>query len=133
MVSFNLTISAVEPHYLSQCLHPAYDLGRVFFHPELPDHQIHLQWIPSHIDQEVNEIADSLVKAGAREFPQPSAPLTFLKIFSRTKHQNKTASITTPQSTIGINVLVLEALWLTVLQDKIKLFLPSFEVTIPNQ
>ncbi|GFU31109.1 putative RNA-directed DNA polymerase from transposon X-element [Trichonephila clavipes] len=36
MVSFNLTIGAVEPHYLSQFLDPADDLDRVFFHPELP-------------------------------------------------------------------------------------------------
>ncbi|GFV76279.1 hypothetical protein TNCV_4673681 [Trichonephila clavipes] len=27
MVSFNLTIGAVEPHYLAQCLDPADDLG----------------------------------------------------------------------------------------------------------
>ncbi|GFT42346.1 RNase H domain-containing protein [Trichonephila clavipes] len=67
------------------------------------------------------EIADTLAMAGACEVPEPSAPLTFLEIFSRTKHQNKTAWIT-PPSTIGISVLVLEALWLTVLQDKIKLF-----------
>ncbi|GFW12582.1 RNase H domain-containing protein [Trichonephila clavipes] len=80
-------------------------------------HQIHLQKIPSHIDLEGNEIEDTLTKAGARELPEPSAPLTFLEILSRTKHQNKT-----PQSTIAINVLVLEALWLTVLQDRIKLF-----------
>ncbi|GFX17067.1 RNase H domain-containing protein [Trichonephila clavipes] len=84
-------------------------------------HQIHLQWIPSHIDLEGNEIADTLAKAGACEVPETSAPLTFLEIFSRTKHQNKTAWIT-PQSIIGINVLVLESLWLTVLQDRIKLF-----------
>ncbi|GFT88712.1 RNase H domain-containing protein [Trichonephila clavipes] len=75
-------------------------------------HQMHLQWIPSHIDLEGNEIADTLDKAGACEVPEPSAPLTCLEIFSRTKHQNKTAWIT-PQRTIGINVLVLEALWLT--------------------
>ncbi|GFV98637.1 uncharacterized protein TNCV_1453231 [Trichonephila clavipes] len=36
MVSFNLTIGAVEPHHLSQCLDPAEDLDGVFFHPELP-------------------------------------------------------------------------------------------------
>ncbi|GFU15881.1 RNase H domain-containing protein [Trichonephila clavipes] len=60
-------------------------------------HQIHLQWIPSHIDREGNEIADTLAKAGARELPEPSAPLTFLEIFSRTKHQNKTAWITPPE------------------------------------
>ncbi|GFU32933.1 RNase H domain-containing protein [Trichonephila clavipes] len=59
-------------------------------------HQIHLQWIPSHTDLEGNEIADTLAKARACEVPQPSAPLTFLEIFSRTKHQNKTAWITAP-------------------------------------
>ncbi|GFW34441.1 RNase H domain-containing protein [Trichonephila clavipes] len=57
-------------------------------------HQIQLQWIPSHIDLEGNEISDALAKAGAREVPEPSAPLTFLEIFSRTKYQNKTAWIT---------------------------------------
>ncbi|GFX91463.1 integrase catalytic domain-containing protein [Trichonephila clavipes] len=93
-----------------------------------------LTWIPSHIDLEGNEIADTLAKAGARKLPEPSAPLTFLEIFSRTKHQNKTAWITLhPQSTIGINVLVLEALWLRVLQDRIKLFFSAFEVAISNQ
>ncbi|GFU50993.1 RNase H domain-containing protein [Trichonephila clavipes] len=43
---------------------------------------------------EGNEIADTLAKAGACEVPEPSAPLNFLEIFSRTKHQNKTAWIT---------------------------------------
>ncbi|GFX06106.1 RNase H domain-containing protein [Trichonephila clavipes] len=76
-------------------------------------HQIHLQWIPSQGDLEANEIADTLGKAGACEVPEPSGPLNFLEIFSRTKHQNKTAWIV-PQSAIGISVLVLEALWLTV-------------------
>ncbi|GFY25435.1 RNase H domain-containing protein [Trichonephila clavipes] len=51
-------------------------------------------WIPSHIDLERNEVADTLAKAGACEVPEPSAPLAFLEIFSRTKHQNKTAWIT---------------------------------------
>ncbi|GFW08191.1 RNase H domain-containing protein [Trichonephila clavipes] len=166
MVSFNLTIGAMEPHHLSQCLDPADDLDGVFFHPELPvytdgsrddyyrsgsgiyiksqdhilriqrrnpngcwvfrceliaidealgslaslpngkelwilsdgrsetqhlfnwqsvrnnvgvsiltklkristSHQIHLQWIPSHIDLEGNVIADTLAKAGACEY-----------------------------------------------------------------
>ncbi|GFV84020.1 RNase H domain-containing protein [Trichonephila clavipes] len=83
-------------------------------------HQIHLQWIPSHIDLEGNEIADTLTKTGACEVPEPSPPLTFLEIFSRTKHQNKTAWITPSptQSSIGISVLVLEALWLTVLKTR---------------
>ncbi|GFV55755.1 RNase H domain-containing protein [Trichonephila clavipes] len=56
---------------------------------------------PSHIDLEGNEIADTLAKAGACEVPEPSAPLTFLEIFSRTKHQNRTTWITLPQSTIA--------------------------------
>ncbi|GFX21158.1 uncharacterized protein TNCV_4367371 [Trichonephila clavipes] len=116
MVSFNLTVGAVEPHHLSQCLDPADDLDGVFFHPELPGHvdkktdhpayikQLALerigdipidavQWIPFPVDLEGNEIADTLAKAGACEVPEPSAPLTFLEIFSRTKYQNKTAWI----------------------------------------
>ncbi|GFU39181.1 hypothetical protein TNCV_1902771 [Trichonephila clavipes] len=63
-------------------------------------------------DLEGNEIVCTLAKAGTSEVPEPSAPLTFLEIFSRTKHHNKTAWIA-PQSTIDISVLVLEALWLT--------------------
>ncbi|GFT85004.1 RNase H domain-containing protein [Trichonephila clavipes] len=223
MVSFNLTIGAVEPHYQSQCLDPADDLDRVFFHSELlvhvnkqtdlpaylkqlalerigdilidaiqrrnPDscsvfrseliaidealgslaflpngkeiwilsdsrsviqhlsnwqsvrdnvgvsiltklkrlstsHQIHLQWIPSYMDLEGNEIADTLAKAGTRELPKPSAPLTFWRFSLELNTRIKPLGLPPPlsQSTIGINVLVLEALWLTVLQDRIKLF-----------
>ncbi|GFW72803.1 RNase H domain-containing protein [Trichonephila clavipes] len=43
-------------------------------------HQIHLQWIPSHVDLEGNEIADTLVKASAYEVPEPSAPSPFWRI-----------------------------------------------------
>ncbi|GFU48605.1 uncharacterized protein TNCV_1439741 [Trichonephila clavipes] len=50
-------------------------------------------WVPSHINLEGNDIADTLAKAGACEVPEPSAPLTFLDIFSRTRLQNKTAWI----------------------------------------
>ncbi|GFT64212.1 uncharacterized protein TNCV_2200921 [Trichonephila clavipes] len=96
-------------------------------------HQIHLQWIMSHIDLEGNEIANTLTKAGVCEVPEPSAPLAFLEIFSRTKHQNKTAWFTFPQSTIGVSVLVLEALWLAVLQDRNKIFYPAFDVAILKQ
>ncbi|GFT67732.1 RNase H domain-containing protein [Trichonephila clavipes] len=61
-------------------------------------HQIHLQWIPSHVDLEGNEIADTFSKAGACEIPEPSEPSsTFLEIYSRTKHQNKTAWIVPPE------------------------------------
>ncbi|GFW17920.1 RNase H domain-containing protein [Trichonephila clavipes] len=59
-------------------------------------HQIRLQWMPSHIDLEGYEIADTLAKAGTCEVSEPSAPLTFLEISSRTKHQNKMAWITPP-------------------------------------
>ncbi|GFX59622.1 RNase H domain-containing protein [Trichonephila clavipes] len=44
-------------------------------------------------DLEGNEIADTLAKAGACKAPEPLAPLTFLEIFSKIKHQNKTAWI----------------------------------------
>ncbi|GFX36822.1 RNase H domain-containing protein [Trichonephila clavipes] len=66
---------------------------------QIKAHKIHhgkrleLQWIPAHIDLEGNEIAYTLAKAGVCEVPEPSAPFTFLEIFSRTKHQNKTAWI----------------------------------------
>ncbi|GFU98922.1 RNase H domain-containing protein [Trichonephila clavipes] len=57
-------------------------------------HQNHLHWIPSNVDLEGNEIVDTF----ACEVPEPSAPLTFLEIFSRTKHQNKTAWIIPPRA-----------------------------------
>ncbi|GFW76325.1 RNase H domain-containing protein [Trichonephila clavipes] len=200
MVYFTLTIGAVEPHLLSQCLDPGDDLDGVFFHRELPVHvnkqidlpaflkqlaleiigditidaiQVYMDgsrddyyrsgsgiyiksqdqilriqrrnpdgcsvfrseliaineslgsltslpngkeiWILSdsrsaiqhlsnwqslilsHIDLEENEIADILTKVGACEVPEPSAPLTFLVIFSRTKLQNKIASFNPPE------------------------------------
>ncbi|GFX55547.1 RNase H domain-containing protein [Trichonephila clavipes] len=52
-------------------------------------HQIHLQWIPSHIDLEGNIRLRTLRPRLELERYQ-----TFLEIFSRTKHQNKTAWIT---------------------------------------
>ncbi|GFX60105.1 RNase H domain-containing protein [Trichonephila clavipes] len=52
-------------------------------------HQIHLQWIPSQVDLDGNEIAGTWAKAGACEVPEPSTLLTFLEIFSKTQHQNK--------------------------------------------
>ncbi|GFW25301.1 RNase H domain-containing protein [Trichonephila clavipes] len=55
--------------------------------------EINLQWITSHVDLERNEIVDTLAKAGACEAPEPSAPVTLLEIFSKIKHQNKTAWI----------------------------------------
>ncbi|GFY23740.1 RNase H domain-containing protein [Trichonephila clavipes] len=51
MVSFNLTIGAVEPHHLSQCLDPADDLDGVFFQPELPVHLNKQADIPAYLKQ----------------------------------------------------------------------------------
>ncbi|GFY22622.1 uncharacterized protein TNCV_2178831 [Trichonephila clavipes] len=51
MVSFNLTIGAVEPHHLSQCLDPADDLDGVFFHPELPVHVNKQADLPVYLKQ----------------------------------------------------------------------------------
>ncbi|GFW83449.1 RNase H domain-containing protein [Trichonephila clavipes] len=39
-------------------------------------HQIHFQWIPSHVNIDGNEIADSLARAVAGEITTPAAPLT---------------------------------------------------------
>ncbi|GFV88316.1 uncharacterized protein TNCV_927291 [Trichonephila clavipes] len=50
MVSFNLTIGAVEPHHLSQCLDPADDLDGVF-HPELPVHVNKQADLPAYLKQ----------------------------------------------------------------------------------
>ncbi|GFT16338.1 hypothetical protein TNCV_2488891 [Trichonephila clavipes] len=50
----------------------------------------------SHRSKGKCEIADTLAKADACEVSEPSPPLTFLEIFSRTKHQNKTAAWITP-------------------------------------
>ncbi|GFT81120.1 hypothetical protein TNCV_955081 [Trichonephila clavipes] len=86
------------------------------------------QMSPSSLDHgsklrnlEGNEIADTLAKAGACEVPEPSAPLTFLEFSLELNTRIRPLGLP-PHSTIGINVLVLEALWLTVLQDRIKLF-----------
>ncbi|GFV11900.1 uncharacterized protein TNCV_1217751 [Trichonephila clavipes] len=51
MISFNLTIGAVEPHHLSLCLHPADDPGGVFFHPELPVHVNKQTDLPAYLKQ----------------------------------------------------------------------------------
>ncbi|GFT69432.1 RNase H domain-containing protein [Trichonephila clavipes] len=82
---------------------------------------IHLQWIPPPRDLEENQIVGTLAKADTCDVPETSASLTFLEIFSRTKHLNTTAWIALPQRTIGISVLVLEALWVAVLKNKISM------------
>ncbi|GBN12974.1 hypothetical protein AVEN_217680-1, partial [Araneus ventricosus] len=43
-----------------------------------------------------NEIADALAKAGADDASVPSAPLTYLELFSRAKSRNKTIWLIPP-------------------------------------
>ncbi|GFX14773.1 RNase H domain-containing protein [Trichonephila clavipes] len=52
-------------------------------------HQIHFQWIPSHVNIAGNEIADSLARAGAGETTTPATPFTYLELFSKYKAKNK--------------------------------------------
>ncbi|GBN06690.1 hypothetical protein AVEN_76861-1 [Araneus ventricosus] len=59
-------------------------------------YRIHLQWIPSHVNIQGNEIAYALAKAGAADASVPSAPLTYLELFSRAKSRNKTIWLIPP-------------------------------------
>ncbi|GBO13470.1 hypothetical protein AVEN_156865-1 [Araneus ventricosus] len=59
-------------------------------------YRIHLQWIPSHVNIQGNEIADALAKAGADDASVPSAHLTYLELFSRAKSRNKTIWLIPP-------------------------------------
>ncbi|GBL75011.1 hypothetical protein AVEN_219881-1 [Araneus ventricosus] len=52
-------------------------------------YRIHLQWIPSHVDIQSNEIQDALANAGADDASVPSAPLTYLQLFSGAKSRKK--------------------------------------------
>ncbi|GBN98209.1 hypothetical protein AVEN_237076-1 [Araneus ventricosus] len=60
-------------------------------------YRIHLQWIPSHVNIQGNEIADAHAKAGADDASVPSAPLIYLELFSRAKSSNKTVWLTLPE------------------------------------
>ncbi|GBO44398.1 hypothetical protein AVEN_47926-1 [Araneus ventricosus] len=60
-------------------------------------YRIHLQWISSHANIQGNEIADALAKAGAADASVPSAPLTYLELFSRAKSRNKTIWLIPPE------------------------------------
>ncbi|GBM14069.1 hypothetical protein AVEN_209958-1 [Araneus ventricosus] len=59
-------------------------------------YRIHLQWIPSHVNIRGKEIADALAEAGADDASVPSAPLTYLELFSRAKSRNKTIWLIPP-------------------------------------
>ncbi|GFX18560.1 RNase H domain-containing protein [Trichonephila clavipes] len=52
-------------------------------------HQIHFQWILSHVNIAENEIAEILARADAGETTTPSDPLTYLELFSKYKAKNK--------------------------------------------
>ncbi|GBM39240.1 hypothetical protein AVEN_62114-1 [Araneus ventricosus] len=41
-------------------------------------YRIHLQWIPSHVNIQGNELADALAKPSAADASVPSAPLTYM-------------------------------------------------------
>ncbi|GBM14075.1 hypothetical protein AVEN_209963-1 [Araneus ventricosus] len=45
-------------------------------------YRIRLQWIPSHVNIQGNEIADALAKAGVDDASVLSAPLTYSQLFS---------------------------------------------------
>ncbi|GFV35362.1 RNase H domain-containing protein [Trichonephila clavipes] len=85
-------------------------------------HQIHLQWIPSHIDLEGNEISDTFwPRLALARYQSRQHPSTFWRFSLELNPRIKPLGLP-PQSTIDISALVLEALWLTVLQDRIKIF-----------
>ncbi|GBN79506.1 hypothetical protein AVEN_33265-1 [Araneus ventricosus] len=60
-------------------------------------YRIHLQWFPSHVYIQGKEIADALAKAGADDASVPSAPLTYLELFSIAKSRNKTIWLIPPE------------------------------------
>ncbi|GBO09140.1 hypothetical protein AVEN_247798-1 [Araneus ventricosus] len=68
----------------------------VFKVPHVPpfslsvSYRIHLQWIPSHVNIQGNEIADALAKAVADDAS------TYLELFSRAKSRNKTIWLIPP-------------------------------------
>ncbi|GBM86216.1 hypothetical protein AVEN_197618-1 [Araneus ventricosus] len=59
-------------------------------------YRIHMQWISSPVNIQGNEIADALAKAGADDASVPSAPLTYLEMFSRAESRNKTIWLIPP-------------------------------------
>lgn len=52
------------------------------------DHEVHLQWIPSHVDIYGNEIADDLAKQGSVETLSSVASLTFDELYSIRKNKD---------------------------------------------
>ncbi|GFV14401.1 RNase H domain-containing protein [Trichonephila clavipes] len=54
--------------------------------------EIHLQWVPSHVNIAGNEIADALAKDGAAQPTMNSAPLTYSELHS-TYIKNKQSTV----------------------------------------
>ncbi|GFX63529.1 hypothetical protein TNCV_105361 [Trichonephila clavipes] len=70
----------------------------------------------------------ALERYQSRQHPSP-----FWRFSLKLNTRIRPLGLPSPQSTIGISVLVLEALCVPVLQDRIKLFRPAFEVAISKQ
>ncbi|GBL64306.1 hypothetical protein AVEN_135401-1, partial [Araneus ventricosus] len=59
-------------------------------------YDVHLQWIPLHVDIHGNELADNLVKECSSHPIPSSSEITFLEQFSREKAQNKAEWLVPP-------------------------------------
>ncbi|GBO39971.1 hypothetical protein AVEN_268816-1 [Araneus ventricosus] len=59
-------------------------------------HDVHFQWIPSHVDIHGNIKADNLAKEGSSHLIPSSSEITFLELYSRKKAQNKTEWLVPP-------------------------------------
>ncbi|GBO34130.1 hypothetical protein AVEN_6386-1 [Araneus ventricosus] len=95
-----LTDSRGSIQHLANC-HRVRDNTGMNIHNKLKSlsvsYRIHLQWIPSHVNIQGNEIADALAKAGVDDASVPSAPLTYLELFSRAKSRNETIWLIPPE------------------------------------
>ncbi|GBM33690.1 hypothetical protein AVEN_54820-1 [Araneus ventricosus] len=59
-------------------------------------HDVHFQWISSHVDIHGNELADNLAKEGSSHPIPSSLEITSLELFSREKAQNEAEWLVPP-------------------------------------